>query len=102
MAFLSVLAVMVGGLNSAILMRSNRKFSVRDLEEVSLVSVIMVITALILGLALTSLVGAEVWPSYIRGFYILGLAAIGFLAEDWLERKIADGDPLKNQSVERR
>ena len=102
MAGAAVVVILLGGLISAFLMRSNRRFSVNGLEEISLVAVIMVITALIFGIALTYMVGAEEWAPRMRAFYIIGLGALGLLAEDWLERQIADGNPLENQSVEKR
>jgi len=102
LAATSVFSVIFGGLMSAILMRSDRKYSVHDLEESALVAVIMVITATSLGFALTYLAGADTWAIRFQGLYAIGLTALGFLAEDWLEGQIADRDPLKNQRVIRR
>ena len=95
-------SVLLGGLMSALLLRSNRKFSVHDGTEGLLVTLIMLITAVILGFSLTYLVGAESWSLPLQGFYTFGLVGVGIIAEDWLESQIGDHDPLKNQNVTQR
>lgn len=95
----SIFCFVCGGLMSAFLLRSNRRFSVTDRQEAGLVISLMVIFTFILGFALTLLIDVESWAIRFQAIYLFGHTLAAFFIEDWLEMNIADNSPLKNQRV---